>query len=71
MTIIEFFNPKIPLHYEAFLEMNKIGVWPKEFYKEYLDELEFENGWHQMLCGKMAILWAEYILERLDEGENL
>ena len=55
MTLIEFIDIKNPEHLSAIKHwMDNRGVWSKEFYDLYLEDLEFDEGWQSIIMAKLA-----------------
>ena len=67
MTIINFFDINNPKHIKAFNRFNETGIWPEDFSKENLEDLEFPKHWRVTLIDKMAKAW---IAQTLFESEN-
>jgi len=54
MTLLDFFDIQNKEHLGAWLVLTKTGMWPETFYNTHLSELEFNDGWQNLLAWKMA-----------------
>ena len=62
-TVVEFFEPYNIEHLKAFEYLLDTGVWPKDFYEENLEGLEFPNNWQIILLSEMANCWVTGCLD--------
>ena len=62
-TVTEYFDPHNISHLKAWKELNKTGVWPRDFW-ELIKDKDFQGGhWAVLIANKIADAYIELMVK--------